>query len=159
MLLLALPVYADGPHIALHGTQGPYTATLFTAPDPLVTGKVAFALLVQEGENGAVAPVRAGRVALRLGAGAAVEAVLLRSGNDGLLQGSATVEQPGMYAVDVQFPGVHAEAVRLTGVLPVAENHGRRSVIFWFVGGPAVIVLLFLAIQHGKQSLRVGRAA
>ena len=48
----AASAWADGPHIAFHGTEGACTVTLFSAPDPLVAGPAGLTLLVQNAGTG-----------------------------------------------------------------------------------------------------------
>lgn len=151
-LLVPSLALADGPHIALHSSEGPYTAILFTAPDPLVTGKVDFALLVTRGEAGPGAPVREARVWVKLGQGAPLRAKLENEGGE--WSGSAFLKRAGAYDLAVEFEDGRGAPVRLTGTLPVAENHGRRDAVLWSVLLPALAVLLFLANQQAKQQLR-----
>ncbi len=155
-LLFAVPGLADGPHIALHDSQGGYTATLFTAPDPLVVGRVEFLLLVTRGEDGPAVPVRKADLVLELD-GRPV-AVSLRQGDDGV-KGAVELTRPGRYALMVLIDAGQSDAVRLSGSLPVAENHGRRDAVLWSVLFPLLAILLFLLNQAAKQKLRGLRAA
>ncbi len=152
ILLFAVPALADGPHIALHGTQGAYAVTLFTSPDPLVTGKIELALLVTQGEGGSAIAVRQAGVSMRADHSEPVEVNLQE--RDGAMKGSAQVSQPGDYALGVIFETARGDVVRLSGTLPVAENHGRRDIVIWSVLFPLLAVVIFLANQSAKQNLR-----
>ncbi len=155
-LLLPACALADGPHIALHATQGGYTVTVFSAPDPLVTGPVELALLVQKGEGQQVVPLRGARGALKLGARAPIALTLTpgASGSRDLLGGAVVLAQAGTYGLTLEIPNEDGVPVRFTGTLPVADNHGRRDAVVWSTMTSLVLALLFLVNQYAKQRLR-----
>ena len=160
LLLCCRMAGADGPHIALHAAAGGYTATLFTAPDPLVTGKVEFALLLQQGEGGPVAAVRTARVVLRPSEGQSLEAALTPGANGSreLLGGLTAVPRAGEYGLEIAIVDARGTAVRFPGTLSVAQNHGRALVVLLGAALPLAIVALFLVNQAAKQKLRGPRS-
>ncbi len=161
LLLFCGPARADGPHIALHATEGGYTATLFTAPDPLVTGKVEFALLIQVGENGPVASVRSANVTLRPREGGELAAGLMpgANGSRDLLGGSMVVPRAGEYGLAIEIVDARGTPVRFWGTLAVAENHGRAFVVLWGIAIPLGVAALFLVNQAAKARLRARRVS
>ncbi len=156
LLLCCRVAGADGPRIALHAAADGYTATLFTAPDPLVTGKVEFALLFQQGEGGPVAAVRTARVVLRPSEGRALEAALTPGANGSreLLGGSAVLPQAGAYGLEIAVVDARGAAVHFYGALSVAQNHGRARVVVLGAAIPHAIGARFLVNQAAKQKLR-----
>lgn len=149
----ALPALADGPHIAFHATQGVYTITLFSAPDPLVAGPVELTLLVQNAADGSGAAVSSAIGQLSLTDHAPLAFTLTPDASHQLLlRGTVSPPAPGEYRLSLR-----TGAVVFTGTLPVAANHSRRTAVIWASLLPGVIVMLFLINQHAKQ-LRRGSA-
>ena len=152
---------ADGPHIAFHGTEGAYTVTLFTAPDPLVAGPAGLTLLVQNTGSGALLGQATASGQLLL-AGHAPVAFTLGPADGGNLP-SATVRLPlaGSYALQLHVAAANEEAADFAGTVPVAENHGRRNTVLWALLLPVLCIGLFLVNQYGKARMRLygGRRA
>ena len=150
---------ADGPHIALHATQGAYTVTLFSAPDPLVAGPAVLTLLVQNAGDGSLANATAATGAAALPGHAPVRFQLMPGGavNRNLLGATVQLPQAGAYALTLQVAGAGAPAV-FHGTLPVEANHGQRNTVLWAVFLPAVLILLFLGNQQARLQIRRARA-
>ncbi len=153
---------ADGPHIAFHETGGAYTVTLFSAPDPLVTGPVALNLLVQNGSDGALAPSATASGRLTLAGHAPVPFQLTPGGaaNPQLLGSTVALPTPGDYALTLEVTGSPGSGnsgvgpLSFHGTLPVEPNHDRRDIVLWAVFLPLGLVGLFLANQYAKQEMR-----
>ena len=166
LLLLCLtfaaltPALADGPHIALHATQGAYEITLFTAPDPLVTGPVQMTLLVQNPETGALLPHVSARGDLKTAAGARVPLTLTLGGSSNAQLVGQTVKlmAPGSYTLRLEVSAAGGAAQVFRGELPVDTNRGKRNTVLWAVFLALAMVGLFLANQTAKQRLRVSRS-
>ena len=154
-LLIASPVFADGPHIAFHATEGACTVTLFSAPDPLVAGPVTLTLLVQHAGDGSLVNGATATGELTLPGAEPVRFALRKggSGNGQLPGATVQLKAPGTYSLGLQVAAGTAP-VRFTGTLPVEVNNGRRNTVLWAVLMPFVLALLFLANQHAKQQLR-----
>ena len=164
LLILALltrtPARADGPHIAFHGTANGYAVTLFSAPDPLVAGPAELTLLVQDLDSGTMVPGPQARGQLTLAGGAPVAFTLAPDGtaSSQLLLATVLLPRPGAYALHLQIAATGKPTAEFAGVLPVAENNGRRNTVLWSVFVPSVCVALFLANQSGKAQLARARA-
>lgn len=154
-LLIASPARADGPHIAFHAIEGDCTVTLFSAPDPLVTGPVTLTLLVQHTGDGSLVNGASATGELALPGAEHVRFALRKggSGNGQLPGATVQLRAPGTYSLQLQVaPGT--KPVRFSGTLPVEVNNGQRNTVLWAVLIPVVLALLFLANQHAKQQLR-----
>ena len=149
---------ADGGHIALHATSGPYTVTLFTMPEPLVAGPVDLSLLVQDASTGAVLGDASAEGTLALTGGAAAQTTITlghqAATNALLLAGTASLARPGSYALTLRVtrPGSAPEV--FSTVLPVGANHRRRTTLVLALVVPLAIILLFLVNQESKQKGR-----
>ncbi len=158
-LLCAGSARADGPHIAFHATEGAYTATLFSAPDPLVAGPVDLALLVQTADGSTATDLRslcgeltlAGRepIAFTFASGA--------GGNSRLPGATVRLPAPGTYALTLEVFAGSGAPVRFLGALPVAPDNGKRNTVLWAVFLALAVIFLFLANQYGKQKLAKAR--
>jgi hypothetical protein len=148
------PAFADGPHIALHATQGRYEITVFTAPDPLVTGPIQLTLLVQDAETGALLPgVEAGG-SLTPASGPAVPLTLALGGssNKELMGETVKLANPGSYTLQLRISAAGRSPQVLTGTLPVDANRGKRNTVLGAVFLALAMVWLFLANQSAKQT-------
>jgi len=146
--------HADGPHIAFHETQGAYTVTLFSAPDPLITGPVALTLLVQNAGDGALAPLASASGQLTLYGHAAIPLTFAHGGASGAQLMGATVPlaDAGTYALRIRVGGNAGKApASFSGELSVQANHGQRNTVLWAVFLPLTLILLFLANQYAKE--------
>jgi hypothetical protein len=155
----ATAALADGPHIALHATQGRYEVTLFSAPDPLVTGPVELTLLVQDANTGALlSDVTAGG-ALVPASGAAIPLTLTPGGssNRQLWGETVRIAAPGNYTLHLRVTAGGGPVAEFSGGLPVDANRGKRNTVLWAVFVLLASIGLFLANQTAKQRLRVAR--
>ncbi len=150
-----MPGWADGPHIAFHGTDGPYTVTVFSAPDPLVAGPVELSLLVQAAPDGPpiVDPQVQGQLALP-GHQPIALSFAGGVGSSRLLVANVKLTEPGQYRLILAVVGPAGAAARFQEVLEAAPNHGKRNTVLWAVVLPSGLILLFLANQYGKARLR-----
>ena len=157
---VALPsAFADGPHIALHATQGPYEITLFTAPDPLVTGPIQLTLLVQNSQTGALLPGTSAHGSLIPPSGAAVPLTLVLGGSSNAQLAGETVKlvAPGKYTMRLTVSAAGGATEVFTGELPVDTNRGKRNTVHWAVFLALGMIGLFLANQTAKQRMRAAR--
>ncbi len=130
--------------------------TLFSAPDPLVTGPVTLTLLVQSSADGPMLAGASARGSLTLPGHDRVAFTMARgSGSDRQLPVvSLTLPAAGAYALElvVQVPGQTPD--HFSAVLPVETNHGQRNTVLWAVFVPVVLAGLFLLNQQGKVQMR-----
>ncbi len=151
---------ADGPHIAFHATQGAYTVTLFSAPDPLTAGPAELTLLVQRAADGTLLPTARATGQLALASQPVLRFSLTPGGAGERQLPIATVRltQAGTYALDLRVTAPDEALAEFHGTLPVIANHGQRNTVLWAVFLPGVLVAFFLANQYGKAQLRRARA-
>ena len=158
--LAACRARADGPHIAYHAETGPYSVTVFSAPDPLVAGPVELVLLVQNSADGAVVRDIAASATLRM-AGQAPIPVALRpgaGGNPKLPGASVRVPAAGKWNMRLHLAPPGRASIDCDVPLPVAVNHGNRDTVLWAVFLLGATIGLFLANQQGKAKLRARKA-
>ncbi len=152
------PARADGGHIAFHATQGSCTVTLFTAPEPLVTGRGELSLLVQAAETDQPLPDATAEGTLQQAGSAAVAVHFSRSSaaNPLLLLAAPAFPAAGPYTLvlSIRQGGAACAAQAMTVTLAVAEDHGRRTTLLVGLGLPLVAVLLFLVNQGAKDRAR-----
>jgi hypothetical protein len=150
---------ADGGHIALHATSGAYTVTLFTAPDPLVTGPADISLLVQDAASEAVASDAIAAATLTGPAGP-IHLTLTHAAasNKLLLAGSPVLISSGAYHLQFAVARPGAQPASFTVDLPVAANHTRRTTLVFAMALPLLVVFLFLVNQHAKHQAVLRRA-
>ena len=151
--------WADGPHIAFHGTAAAYTVTLFSAPDPLVAGPIRLTLLVQSAGTGMLMTPAKAAGRLQLSGQAPIAFAFQDSSASGVRLPVATVplSKAGTYTLELDVSAESNPLASFSGVLPVAENHGQRNTVLWAVLLPAVAVVLFLLNQYGKAQLSRSR--
>ncbi len=149
--------HADGGHIALRSTSGSYTITLFTAPDPLVSGPVDMSLLIQDRATGEVFADATAAAVLTCPDAQPLSFSLTRSAasNKLLLAATPILSAPGSYALVLRVERPGTAPANFTTVLSVAEDHRRRSTLLFAILLPLAAILLFLVNQHAKyQRLR-----
>ena len=161
LLVLAAPfsAFADGPHIALHATQGRYEITVFTAPDPLVTGPIQLTLLVQDVATGALLPGVSASGSLTSTSGPVAPLTLVPGGSSNRELSGETVKlaNPGSYTLRLRVSAAGGPVEEFSGALPVDANRGKRNSVLWAVFLAAALIGLFLANQTAKQRLQAAR--
>ena len=168
---------ADGPHIAFHGTEGAYTVTMFSAPDPLVTGPAELMLLVQNAGDNTLARVASASGQLVLQGHPSIPFTLTPGGaaNRELLGATVQLPDAGTYVWTLQIAGGETAAgaglgsgakaglkearANFTGTLPVESNHGQRNTVLLSILFPGVLIALFLVNQYAKQKRWMRREA
>ena len=161
ILLLALRcgvVYADGGHVRLQQTSGDLVITLFTAPEPLVTGNADFSVMVQDRSTQQLLPDASITLELHSPSGA-VEILHLAKGDatNKMLQ-AVTVSLPvaGDWSAILNVQSGANQAL-LSTTFHVAENHSRRHIVLTLVILPFLIVLLFCIHQYQRRKQAVRR--
>lgn len=146
--------HADGPHIAYNGAAGPYQVTLFSLPDPLVAGPVQLVLLVQE--NGALARSVAATGTLSLPGNAPITVQFApgTGGNPDLPGASFKLPVAGAWTLALHLVPKTGTAQQVSTSLIVSVNHGHRNTVLFSVFALVGIIVLFLANQSAKATLR-----
>ena len=159
LLVAVRPAWADGPHIAFHGTNGAYTVTLFTAPDPLVAGPVELNLLVQRATDGTLVTVAKTDGELTLAGHMPVRFRLAPGGaaNGDLPGARVLLPDAGVYELEIDIRAVSSVPVHFAGAVPVEPNRGKRNAVVWAVILPGLLIFLFLINQYAKGQLRKSR--
>ena len=154
------PAWADGPHIAFHGSEGAYTVTLFTAPDPLVAGPVELNLLVQRAEDGTLVNMAETAGELSLPGHAPVCFRLAPGGaaNRDLPGARVLLPDAGRYELGIDIHAAGSVPLHFAGAVSVEANHGKRNTVVWAVVLPVLLILLFLTNQYAKAQLRKSRS-
>jgi len=150
----------DGGTMLLHQDSGPFTITLFAAPQPLQVGVADLSVMVQDRSSGdvlldpavdlTVAPeaVDASPRTLRLTSGQAsnrlLQAATLRFPHAGKWRLTLLVSRAG-------------ETVRLGTECTVEPDRSRALLVWFYVLLPAVLILLFAIHQGLKIHQRKGR--
>jgi hypothetical protein len=154
LLLLgcAATAWADGAHIALRATSGAYSITLFTAPDPLVSGPVDLSLLVADASSGeALGDATAtGSLTLSGSPGARFTLTHAAASNKLLLAAEPVLADPGAYTLVLHIERPGSPTASFTTVLPVAEEHRRRTTLLFALVLPLAVIALFLVNQQAK---------
>jgi hypothetical protein len=158
LLLLACsaPAWADGAHIALRATSGPYSITLFTAPDPLVSGPVDLSLLVEDASSGdPLADATAtGTLTLPARPGPSFNLTHAAASNKLLLAAEPVLTAPGIYTLVLHIARPGSPTASFSTVLPVAEDHRRRTTLLFALVLPLAVIALFLVNQQAKLHRR-----
>ena len=150
-------VYADGGHVRLQQTSGELVVTLFTAPDPLVTGTADFSVMVQDSSTQQLLPDADITLELHPPAGDAKIFHLSRSDAANRMFQSANVSLPraGDWSLTLMVRSGPSQAV-IRSTFRVAENHSRRRIVIAMMILP-IVVILFAYIhqrQRRKQAVR-----
>ncbi len=154
-LLCAAAAAADGGRVRVHQDSGPFTVTVFTAPEPLTAGPVEVSVLVQERGSGAV--LRDARVEIELrGPAIGPPRIFAASAGTNRLFRVAVVElaTAGDWEVAVVVRRAGATG-RVSGSVPVGPPVSRLSWIWPFLAVPPIGVALYAlrdAIKRGRQA-------
>jgi len=159
ILLLAMMcevVYADGGHVRLQQTSGELVVTLFTAPDPLVTGAADFSVMVQERSTLQLLPDADITLELQPPGGDAKMFHLSKSDAANRMFQSANVSLPlpGDWSLIMTVQSGPSQALIRT-TFPVAENHSRRHIVIAMMILPIVVILFAFIHRHQRRKQAV----
>lgn len=151
----------DGGTMLLHQDAGPFTITLFAAPQPLRTGMADLSVMVQDRSSGEVLLDSIIDVTLTPEtAGTSPETVRLARGqaSNRLLQASAVhFPKAGKWRVTLLVRRGN-DAVHLATECTVEADRSRNLLIWFYVLLPAGIIVLFVIHQRLKLSQNRGVA-
>ena len=184
LLGAATQVVADGGTVRARGSAAGLSLTLFSAPEPLVAGRVDLSVLVQRDPGGEA--VLGERVELCLTADSERETVAARSAAPNEGTGSAPTRESCVARGDaIVVEATHATAVnqllyaatvdlplagnwkvvidvggraRLAGVLPVAAPSPSRPFWLYVVPVPLAVLLFLTAECSSERRARRNRA-
>ena len=153
--LWATAAYGDGGALLLHQDAGPFSISLFAAPQPLTTGMADLSVMVQQRDSGDVLlDAAVGVTAMLEEPGGAQETVHLARGNSSnrlLLSGEVPFAKPGRWRVTVQ---VHRgnDVAQVSTECTVVPDTSRAAIVWFYVLLPATVILIFLVHQFLKHS-------
>jgi hypothetical protein len=143
----ATAAYGDGGTMLLHQAAGPFTITLFAAPQPLRVGTADFSVMVQDRTSEEVLLDPA--IDLTVAEGASRETVKLARGqaSNRLLQ-AATVHfsKAGKWRVKLMVRRGN-DAASLSTECTVEPARSRARLVWFYVLLPVGIILLFVLHQ------------
>ncbi len=147
VLLGTTTAHGDGGRMLLHQDSGPFTVTLFAAPQPLSVGVADISVMVQDRISGDVLldPV----IDVTLDQQAPVRLSAGQSSNR-LLQ-AATVHFPraGKWKVEIAIRRGQ-DVAQLTTECDVEADHSRATLVWFYCLLPAVVIMLF-AVHQGLK--------
>ncbi len=154
VLLLGISkAYGDGGAMLLHQDNGPFTLTLFAAPQPLHVGAADLSVLVQDRGSGEVLldPV----IDLTLAQQPPVRLATGQSSNR-LLQ-AATVQFPraGRWKLEILVQR-GKDVARFSTECSVDADYSRAVLVLFYVLLPAVVIVVFVCVNfcRGNETWR-----
>jgi hypothetical protein len=158
LALLCGVAYADGGHVRLQQTSGDLVITLFTAPEPLVTGNADFSVMVQDRTTQQLLPDAHITLELHSPSGSVEIFHLAKSDATNKMLQAVTVSLPvtGNWSAKLSVQSGANQAL-LSMPFHVAENHSRRHIVLTLVILPLVIILLFFIHQYQRRKQAVRR--
>lgn len=153
-LLVAAVAPADGGRQLLRRDAGPFTITVFTAPEPLTAGLADVSVLVQERGSGRVALGAAVALRVRPPGGTAWRGVEAGIGSNRLYR-SAVLDVPvaGDWDLEVVVRR-DGETATVTGMLPVGPAASKAAGIWPYLAAPPLLITIFAAGQVLRRRRR-----
>jgi hypothetical protein len=153
--LWATAAHGDGGTMLLHRDAGPFTITLFAAPQPLATGAGDLSVMVQDRGSGEVLLDPTIDVTAGLAATDALQQTVrleTRRSGDRLLQ-TANVQfsKPGKWRLTVL---VHRgnDVAQVSTECTIEPNSSRAMLVWFYVLLPVGVILIFVLHQALKQN-------
>jgi hypothetical protein len=150
LAMVATAARADGGAMLLHQDAGPFTITLFAAPQPLRTGDADLSVMVQDRTSGEVLLDPAIDVTVAPAAASATQqTVRLTKGqaSNRLLQASTVhFSSAGKWRLTLAVRRGNDTAQLVTDCT-VEPDHSRATLVWFYVLLPAGIILLFVIHQ------------
>jgi hypothetical protein len=144
---------ADGGRVRLTQNAGPFTITVFTAPEPLTSGPADLSVLVQDGGDGRVLLDAAVVLELRAPGGSSLRRVPARVGTNRLLKVCLVrLEPEGMWDAAVVVRRAESE-VRVSLPLPVAAASSPLAAVWPLLLIPP-LAAVWLFGSGGRRSIR-----
>ena len=143
LLACAAAVLGDGGRVRLRGDAGPFTVTIFTAPEPLAAGPADVSVLVQDRATGEVLPDASVEIVLVGPGGGAPTIRAAAPGTNRLLRAAAvTFDRPGSWGLEVVVRR-GSETGRVACPLPVGPPSSPLGAVWPFFAFPPAAIGLF----------------
>jgi hypothetical protein len=150
LAMWAMAAYGDGGTMLLHQDAGPFTITLFAAPQPLRVGTADLSVMVQDRSSEEV--LLDPSVDLTVAAGASRETVRLareQAANRLLQAANVHFSKAGKWRVTLLVRRGN-DTARLSTECTVEPDRSRAMLVWFYVLLPAGIILLFVLHQWLK---------
>lgn len=133
--------------------------TLFTAPDPLVTGAADFSVMVQDRSTQQLLPDADIALELHPPAGDTKTFHLSKSaaGNRMFQSAAVSLPVPGEWSANLAVQSGPNHAL-ISTTFPVAENHSRRHIVLAMMILPVVVILLGFIHRYLRRKQAVRQA-
>jgi hypothetical protein len=148
LLLVTATAYADGGAMLLHQDSGPFTVTLFAAPQPLRTGMVDISVLVQDRASSQALLDPA--VDVTLDQESAVRLAPAVSGNKLMQSAVVHFARAGQHRLGVVVRRGN-DVAQLATVCQVEPDRSRTLLVLFYVLLPVFVVVLFVIQQRLKM--------
>ena len=155
-LLLAIAVllsatttaYGDGGAMLLHQDTGPFTITLFAAPQPLHTGMAEISVMVQDRSSGQTLldPL----IDLTVDQESAVRLSPAQSGNKMMQSAAVHFSRAGQHKLGVAIRR-GSDIAQLSTECDVQADHSRVALVWFYLLLPVVAIMLFVLQQRLKM--------
>jgi hypothetical protein len=150
--------HADGGRLRLQQSSGELVITLFTAPEPLVTGNADFSVMVQDRATQQLLPDARITLELHSPSGGVDVFHLSKGGATNKMLQAASVSLPSAgdwsAVLNVQSG---PERAHISTAFHVAQNHSRRHIVLTLVMLPFVVILLACVHQYQRRKQAVHR--
>jgi hypothetical protein len=151
LVMLAIPLFADGGAVLSRQDSGPFVITVFGAPVPLRAGPIDMTVMVQARDT--LQPVLDADVSIRLDGASPIEAVASRSQAQNKLLYAATFDlpRPGDWKYTVSVQNAAGQAAT-SGELETGQPDPMQSAA-WFNQGwfylaiPPLLIAIFVLHQ------------
>jgi hypothetical protein len=148
LLLATATAYGDGGAMLLHQDTGPFTVTLFAAPQPLHTGMAEISVMVQDRLSGQV--LADPMIDVTLNQESAMRLAPGKAGNKLMQSAEVQLSRAGRSKLEVVVRRGN-DVARLTTECNVEADRSRVALVWFYILLPAVAVVLFVIQQRLKM--------
>jgi hypothetical protein len=149
LLMATATAYGDGGAMLLHQDSGPFTITLFAAPQPLHTGTAEISAMVQDRTTNQT--LQDTQIDLAVDQNPPVHLEPGQSSNKLMQSASIHFAQPGQHKLAITVRR-NNQVAQLATDCNVEADHSRAALLWFYLLLPLVAIALF-AIQQ-KLKLR-----
>jgi hypothetical protein len=151
LLLGTTAAHGDGGTMLLHQDSGPFTVTVFAAPQPLHVGMADISVMVQDRTNGEVLldPV----IDVALNQEAPVRLLRAQTGNRLLQAAQVRFPRAGQWTLGITVQRGR-DVARFRTTCSVEADHSRVVLLWFYLLLPVAVIVLFAVHQvlQARQS-------